>query len=119
VTEEDVDARNVGIELAMWGIGAPFNELVGLVLAATTGLFNRRMSDLPGLTVGDNELRIATFNPGGSPDDYYGAPMTPGVRSGYEYTFRNGQAISSGGYYYTIYIPHRPFRDLSQHAKFN
>ena len=67
------------------------------------------MSNLPGLTVGDNELCIAVFSPGGPPDDYYGVPITPGIRISYEYTFRNGQAISSGTHYDTVYVPHRPF----------
>jgi RHS repeat-associated protein len=109
VTEEDVDARNTGLALAAWGIGAPAHWVVGLILAFAEGRFNRQISTLPGMTVGDNELTVSGFTPSGPPESAYGHTITPGVYWGWEYTFRGGveQTLSSGYYSHPVYNPHR------------
>ncbi len=85
------------------------NPVLGGVVGFGQAALNREIGELPGNVEGDNVLTVGTFVSNGASDAYYGTAIAPGVRSGYEYVFRDGQMISRGGYYWTVYVPHRSF----------
>lgn len=75
----------MGISAAIAGAVAPYHPLLGIGISTFSGYLNRRIGQLPGLTVGDIELTIGTYS--------------SKAKWGYQFTFRNGQILSSGGYY--------------------
>lgn len=104
------DVRMNWIMIACISIGAGFAHVpLGVALGLGTGAASPEIGEQPGMVEGDNRLTIGTFYPTGAPDSYYGTPITPGNRSTYEYTFRNGLTVSHGSYAWQVYVPHRPF----------
>ncbi len=95
VTAEDVDDRNMGIGAMVGAVTAIYNPLVGILASTVANWLSRRVSELPGLSIGDLELTIGTYS--------------SSARWGYQYTFRGGQPISTGAYYQQLPvgpIPH-------------
>ena len=85
------------------------NPVLGGAIGFGQAALNREIGELPGNVEGDNALTVGTFVSNEANDAYYGATIASGIRSGYEYVLRGGQIISKGGYYWTTYVPHRPF----------
>jgi hypothetical protein len=107
VTGDEVRYKGIVIGWAMPGIIGVACPPLGASLGFWLQALSPETGQLPGNVEGDNQLTIGTFYPTGDPDSFYGTPITPGTRSGYEFTFRQGTLIDRSGYSQSVYVPHR------------